>query len=95
MRILGAAPCLKLFPLATIFLKTHVSSRHSSSVSKASPGELHFYFGASLVFQGAEKEFGSFGPAGNPLPNFCFFKPYPFVTIISNGMTFIHFDFEK
>lgn len=57
MRILGAVICPKLFPLATIFMKTHVSSERSSSMSKASPREPHFYFGASLSFQGAEKDF--------------------------------------
>lgn len=47
-------------------------------LSKASPRELHFYFGASLSFQGAEKEFGSFSSAGNPLLSFYFSKPHPF-----------------
>lgn len=47
-------------------------------MSKASPGELYFYFGAPLSFQGAEKDFGLFGSAGNPLPRLYFSKPHPF-----------------
>lgn len=47
-------------------------------MSKASPGELYFYFGAPLSFQGAEKDFGSFGSAGNPLLSLHFSKPHPF-----------------
>ena len=78
VRTSGAVMCPELFPLATRSMKTHVSSQRSSTVSEASPREPYFYFGASLSFQGAGKDFGSFGSAGNPLPNFYFSKPHPF-----------------
>ena len=49
-------------------------------MNTASPRELHFYFGASLSFQGAEKAFGEFVSTGrNPLPSFCFSKPHFFL----------------
>lgn len=55
MRTLGAVICPKLFPLATMSIKTHVSSSRSSPVSKASPGELASILGPHCPSKGQEK----------------------------------------